>query len=63
MMADSLVNRQAAMLAYNDIAWVFSVMFLCILPFIFFFVRKKAAAPATPATTPRPGQSGASRRP
>ena len=63
MMADSLVNRQAAMLAYNDIAWVFSVMFLCILPFIFFFVRKKAAAPATPATTPRPGRFGASRRP
>jgi len=63
MMADGLVNRQAAMLAYNDIAWIFSVMFLCIVPFIFLFVRKKAVAPARPATAQQPGEPAALRRP
>jgi len=63
MMTDSLVNRQATMLSYNDMAWVFGVMFLCILPFILFFVRKKAATPAMPATAHSPGQSVALRRP
>jgi len=61
-LADATVQRQAEMLAYNDIAWVFSVMFLGILPFIFLVLRKKAVAPASPGAAPHPGQSGAWRR-
>ncbi|RMF91878.1 MAG: DHA2 family efflux MFS transporter permease subunit [Nitrospinota bacterium] len=33
-LADTLVNRQATMLAYNDISWLMGVMFLVILPFL-----------------------------
>ena len=61
MLTDSMVNRQAAMLAYNDIAWVFSVMFLCIVPLILLFLRQPAAAPAMPATGHRPARAGVSR--
>src|SRR5262249_18512946 len=60
-LADSLVNRQATMLAYNDIAWVFSIMFLCIVPFIVLFLRQPAAAPAIPASGHHPGRAGVSR--
>lgn len=38
---DNLVERQAAMLAYNDIAWVFGIMFLCALPLLYLFPRRK----------------------
>ncbi len=41
------VNRQAAMLAYNDLAWTFGMMFLATIPCLFLLSRRQAAAPAT----------------
>jgi MFS transporter, DHA2 family, multidrug resistance protein len=41
------VNRQAAILAYNDLAWVFGVMFLGTLPLLFLLSRRQAAPSAT----------------
>jgi MFS transporter, DHA2 family, multidrug resistance protein len=46
------VNRQAAILAYNDMAWIFATMFLATLPFLFLLSRRQAAPPATKATKP-----------
>ncbi|HXH09095.1 MAG TPA: DHA2 family efflux MFS transporter permease subunit [Alphaproteobacteria bacterium] len=44
---NSEVNRQAAILAYNDLAWLFGMMFLSTLPFLFLLSRRQAApAPA-----------------
>lgn len=40
---DHLVDRQARMLAYNDLAWVFGIMFLCTLPLLYLFPRRKAS--------------------
>jgi DHA2 family multidrug resistance protein len=45
-LADTLVQRQAAMLAYNDIAWFFGVMFLGALPFVWLLSRRKIAQTA-----------------
>jgi DHA2 family multidrug resistance protein len=45
------VNRQAAMLAYNDLAWLFGTMFLATLPCLLLIARSPAAPPATKATT------------
>jgi DHA2 family multidrug resistance protein len=44
------VNRQAAIMAYNDLAWVFGVMFLGTLPLLFLLSRRQAAPSATQAT-------------
>jgi DHA2 family multidrug resistance protein len=44
------VNRQAAMLAYNDLAWLFGTMFLATLPCLLLIARRPAAPPATKAT-------------
>ncbi|HEX9869418.1 MAG TPA: DHA2 family efflux MFS transporter permease subunit [Candidatus Tectomicrobia bacterium] len=44
------VNRQAAMLAYNDLAWTFGVMFLATLPLLFLLRRRQATPSAAPAT-------------
>ncbi len=30
-----LVNQQAMMMAYNDVSWLFGIMFLALLPFVF----------------------------
>lgn len=40
-LVDSLVHRQASMLAYNDLAWVFGIMFLCTLPLLYLLPRHK----------------------
>jgi DHA2 family multidrug resistance protein len=40
-LADSLVHRQATMLAYNNLAWIFGIMFLCTLPLLYLFPRRK----------------------
>jgi DHA2 family multidrug resistance protein len=40
-LVDSLVHRQAAMLAYNDLAWLFGIMFLATLPLLFFLPRRQ----------------------
>jgi DHA2 family multidrug resistance protein len=48
-LVNSEVNRQAAILAYNDLAWLFGVMFLGTLPFLF-LLRRRQAAPASKAT-------------
>lgn len=40
-LVDTLVHRQAAMLAYNDLAWLFGVLFLCTLPFVWLLARRK----------------------
>ena len=42
------VNRQAAMLAYNDLAWTFGVMFLATLPLLF-LLRRGQATPSSAA--------------
>jgi len=49
-MIDALVHRQAAMLAYNDIARFFGVMFLCTLPLLLLFPRRKSARPSSTST-------------
>jgi DHA2 family multidrug resistance protein len=36
---NTMVNRQARMLAYNDVSWLLAVMFLIALPFILFLRR------------------------
>ena len=40
-MVDALVHRQASMLSYNNLAWIFGIMFLCTLPLLFLFPRRK----------------------
>jgi DHA2 family multidrug resistance protein len=40
------VNRQAAILAYNDLAWTFGTMFLATLPLLFLLSRRQAAPSA-----------------
>ena len=49
-LVDSLVHRQAAMLAYNDIAWFFGVMFLGTIPFLFLLSRKRIARAGSTST-------------
>jgi MFS transporter, DHA2 family, multidrug resistance protein len=44
------VNRQAAILAYNDLAWTFGTMFLATLPLLFLLSRRQAAPTATQTT-------------
>ena len=44
------VNRQAAMLAYNDLAWIFGVMFLATLPLLFLLRRRQTTPSAAQAT-------------
>jgi DHA2 family multidrug resistance protein len=51
-LVNSEVNRQAAILAYNDLAWIFGTMFLATLPLLFLVSRRQGAAPATKATEP-----------
>jgi DHA2 family multidrug resistance protein len=41
VMVDSLVRRQAAILAYNDLAWIFGLLFLATLPLLFFLPRRR----------------------
>jgi MFS transporter, DHA2 family, multidrug resistance protein len=49
-LVDSLVHRQATMLAYNDLAWLFGIMFLATLPLLFFLPRRqRAPAASTPS--------------
>jgi DHA2 family multidrug resistance protein len=38
---DTTVNRQAAMLAYNDISWFFAIIFLAALPLLLFLPRRR----------------------
>ncbi len=45
-LVDNLVNRQAAILAYNDLAWLFGIMFLATLPLLFFLPRRQGAQAA-----------------
>jgi len=33
-MVDTVVNRQAAMMAYNDASWILGILFLIIMPLI-----------------------------
>jgi DHA2 family multidrug resistance protein len=47
-LVEALLHRQAAMLAYNDVARVFGVLFLCTLPLLWFFPRRKRAQPVRP---------------
>jgi DHA2 family multidrug resistance protein len=49
-LVDAEVNRQATMLAYNNISWIFAVMFLATLPLLLLFPRRKARPPADQAT-------------
>ena len=49
-LVDTLIHRQAAMLAYNDLAWFFGVMFLGTIPFLFLLSRRKIAQAASPST-------------
>jgi MFS transporter, DHA2 family, multidrug resistance protein len=49
-LVDAEVNRQATMLAYNNISWIFGVMFLATLPLLLLFPRRIAGPPASKAT-------------
>ena len=46
----SLVHRQATILAYNDLAWLFGIMFLATLPLLFFLPRRQRAQAASKST-------------
>jgi DHA2 family multidrug resistance protein len=46
-LVDNLVHRQAAILAYNDLAWLFGIMFLATLPLLFFLPRRQKAQAAS----------------
>jgi MFS transporter, DHA2 family, multidrug resistance protein len=50
-LVNNLVHRQAAILAYNDLAWLFGIMFLATLPLLFFLPRRHRAQAAS-----KPGQ-------
>jgi len=43
-LADQLVNRQATMLAFNDVSWVLGVMFLFMIPLLLFLPSRKRLA-------------------
>ena len=49
-LVDNLVNRQAAILAYNDLAWLFGIMFLATFPLLVFLPRRRRAQTARTAT-------------
>jgi DHA2 family multidrug resistance protein len=51
-LVDSLVHRQAAILAYNDLAWLFGIMFLATLPLLFFLPRRPRARAASKSGQP-----------
>ncbi len=51
-LANAEVNRQAAMLAYNEIAWIFGLMFLATFPSLLLLSRRRPTAPAH--TAPKP---------
>jgi len=38
-----LINQQAAMLSYNDLSWIFMLMFLFVTVFILFLPHSKSA--------------------
>jgi DHA2 family multidrug resistance protein len=40
-LVESMVQRQAAILAYNDLAWLFGMMFLATLPLLVFLPRRR----------------------
>jgi hypothetical protein len=40
---DRLINQQAAMLSYNDLSWIFMLMFLFVTVFILFLPHSKSA--------------------
>jgi len=46
-LVDNVVHRQAAILAYNDLAWLFGIMFLATLPMLFFLPRRHRAQAAS----------------
>jgi DHA2 family multidrug resistance protein len=48
-LVDALVHRQAAMLAYNDVARVFGVLFLCTLPLLWLFPRRHSVQSGSPS--------------
>jgi DHA2 family multidrug resistance protein len=39
---DRTVNQQSTIMAYNDISWIFAIMFLATLPLLFLFSKRKA---------------------
>ena len=41
---DRLVSRQATMMAYNDVSWIFGVMLIAILPLILLFPGRRSKA-------------------
>jgi DHA2 family multidrug resistance protein len=43
---DRMVNQQATMLSYNDISWIFGIMFLATIPLLFLFSGRRAAPTA-----------------
>ena len=49
-LVDNVVHRQAAILAYNDLAWLFGIMFLATLPLLFFLPRRHRAQAANKAS-------------
>jgi len=44
-MTNRLVDRNAAMLAYNDVSWVLGIMFFFVIPLVFLLPNKRPAHP------------------
>jgi DHA2 family multidrug resistance protein len=41
-LTDKIVNRQASMMAYNDVSWVFGVLFVCTIPLVLLLPSRSA---------------------
>ena len=45
-LTNAMVNRQATMLAYNDVSWLFGILFLCTIPMAFYLPSRSVLKPA-----------------
>lgn len=43
-LVNSLINRQAAMMAYNDVSWILGLLFLATIPLALFLPSRKNIA-------------------
>ncbi len=46
-LTDRIINRQATMMAYNDVSIVFGILFLCTIPLIFLLPGRADRPPKT----------------
>jgi DHA2 family multidrug resistance protein len=41
-LTDRIINRQASMMAYNDVSWVFGILFVCTIPLVLLLPSRSA---------------------